>query len=82
MPAKTNPATIQISTFPRGLRLDAAAAYVGVSVSTFERWVERGLMPKPKKIDGITVWDRRKIDQSFDDLPGDTDDGRWDDVAA
>ena len=55
---------------PRGLRRSSAAAYVGVSATKFDDWVARGLMPQPKRVDGIVVWDRLEIDAAFDDLPG------------
>jgi len=57
---------------PRGLRLDDAAAYVGVSRNTFLRWVEEGLMPPAKRIirrgerEGVVVWDREALDAAFD----------------
>ena len=60
------------SWVPRGLRLDDAAAYVGVSRNTFLRWVEEALMPAPKRIvrrgerEGVVVWDREALDAAFD----------------
>lgn len=53
----------------RGLRREEAAAYVGVSPTKFDDWVERKLMPKPKRIDGVVVWDRFQLDIYFDALP-------------
>ena len=63
----------QAKAEPRGLRRDDAAAYVGVSVGKFVDWVERGLMPKPKRQDGVVVWDRFQLDQAFDALPDGTE---------
>ncbi len=63
----------------------AAAAYVGVSATKFDDWVSRHLMPKPKRIDGIVVWDRLELDAAFEGLPDekqDADDAKWDDVSA
>jgi predicted DNA-binding transcriptional regulator AlpA len=54
---------------PRGLRRETAAAYVGVSPSKFDEWVNDGRMPKPKRVDGCVVWDRFALDQAFDALP-------------
>lgn len=55
--------------WPRGLRRPAAADYVGVGVTKFDDWVARGLMPAPKRQDGVVVWDRLALDAAFDDLP-------------
>ena len=56
---------------PRGLRRLDAAAYVGVSPSTFDVWVNSKIMPKPKKYGGVAVWDRKRLDTAFEALPGD-----------
>jgi hypothetical protein len=60
---------LHIPVEPRGLRREMAAAYVGVSPSKFEEWVAKGVMPKPKRQDGCTIWDRRALDVAFDELP-------------
>ncbi|OYW53027.1 MAG: hypothetical protein B7Y80_18905 [Hyphomicrobium sp. 32-62-53] len=69
---------------PRGLSRIEAAAYVGVSPSTFDKMVAAGHMPSPKRINTRVVWDRTKLDEAFTLLPG--DDGRqddpWSDVTA
>lgn len=54
---------------PRGLRREAAAGYVGMSASKFDEMVGRGVMPKPKRVDGCTIWDRLALDAAFDELP-------------
>lgn len=54
---------------PRGLRLPQAAAYVGVSPRKFQEWVDAGFMPKPKRQGGVVVWDRFRLDESFEALP-------------
>lgn len=54
---------------PRGLREPEAARYVGVSPSQFRTWVSTGVMPGPKKVGGVVVWDRQKLDIAFEDLP-------------
>jgi hypothetical protein len=60
---------------PRGLRREAAAAYVGVGVTKFDLWVDNGRMPKPKHADGCVIWDRYALDQAFEALDADdTDD--------
>ena len=53
---------------PRGLSRAQAAAYIGVSPTTFDRLVIDKLMPKPIRIYGRTVWDVRKIDAAFESL--------------
>lgn len=54
---------------PRGLRRPEAAAYVGVSPSTFDGMIKEGFMPKPKRYGGRTIWDRIAIDEAFACLP-------------
>ena len=70
-------------TLPRGLSRQQAAAYVGVSASTFDSMIKSGSMPKPKIIGARRVWDKWKIDAAFSDLPGDggCDDDVWDRVS-
>ena len=54
---------------PRGLCRAAAAAWVGISASTFDKLVKDGRMPSPRRIDARRVWDRLALDLAFDDLP-------------
>jgi len=54
----------------RGLNRLQAAAYVGVSPSLFDEMTSDGRMPKPKKANARTIWDRRALDRAFDRLPG------------
>lgn len=56
---------------PRGVSRVAAAQYVGVSPTTFDKMVVDGRMPRPKKIGARTVWDRRELDVAFSALPND-----------
>ena len=65
---------------PRGVCREAAAAYVGIGASLFDRLVLSGRMPKPKHIDGRRVWDLRALDRAFDALPGDGEANPWDDA--
>jgi predicted DNA-binding transcriptional regulator AlpA len=69
---------LPLSLPPRGLSRVEAAAYVGVSPTLFDEMVGDARMPKPKRINKRTVWDRHQLDRAFDALP-DTD-GRADDV--
>jgi predicted DNA-binding transcriptional regulator AlpA len=53
---------------PRLVTKKEAAAYCGVSVPTFTKWVSLGIMPSSA---GLTRrWDRRTIDAVLDDLGG------------
>ncbi|MBY5797776.1 helix-turn-helix transcriptional regulator [Rhizobium leguminosarum] len=60
-----------IAYAPRGLSRDEAARYVGVGATKFDELVAARRMPKPKRIDGRTVWDRIALDAAFTDLPED-----------
>lgn len=62
---------------PRGLSRLAAAEYIGVSPSTFDKLVAEGQMPGPKKLRSRLIWDRKRLDECFDALD---DDGNnpWD----
>lgn len=68
---------------PRGLSRELAAAYVGLSANKFDALVDDGRMPRPKRIDGRRVWDRRQLDRAFEALPdeggasGTVDDDAW-----
>lgn len=56
---------------PRGLCRVQAAAYVGVSPSTFDLMVKAGDMPPAKRLRGRVVWDRHALDIAFDAIPND-----------
>jgi predicted DNA-binding transcriptional regulator AlpA len=43
--------------------------YCGVSATMFDRLVNDGRMPGPRRIDGRKVWDIRSLDVAFDQLP-------------
>ena len=51
---------------PRGLSRKESAAYIGVSPSLFDEMVKDGRMPRPKRINSRTVWDRKKLDAAFE----------------
>jgi predicted DNA-binding transcriptional regulator AlpA len=57
-----------LSLSRRGLSRVQAADYIGVGPTKFDEMVEDGRMPKPKRIDGRTVWDRVQLDEAFDAL--------------
>lgn len=70
--------TLPPSLAPRGLSRVQAAEYVGISPTKFDELVGDGRMPRPKRIDGRTVWDRVQLDAAFAALPSDDDENEWD----
>jgi predicted DNA-binding transcriptional regulator AlpA len=66
------------SLTPRGLSRTEAAAYVGVSPSLFDAMVKDGRMPRPKRINSRTVWDRHLLDQAFEALDDHEIQNPWD----
>ena len=63
---------LPLSLAPRGLSRVQAAEYVGVGVSKFDEMVRDGRMPKPKRVDGRTIWDRLELDEAFSALEQDS----------
>jgi hypothetical protein len=64
---------VRLGIAPRGLPLDLAAAYVGLSPHLFLLDVERGRYPQPIKHgakDKIRRWDRAALDDAMDKLNG------------
>jgi predicted DNA-binding transcriptional regulator AlpA len=61
---------------PRGLRREAAAAYIGLGTTKFDELVADGRLPGPKRIDGCVIWDRCQLDAAFDELGNDAPSGR------
>ena len=59
---------LPLSLAPRGLSRVQAAEYIGIGVTKFDEMVNDGRMPRPKRIDGRTVWDRVRLDEAFDAL--------------
>ena len=53
---------------PRGLSREAAAAYIGIGETLFDRLVDRGALPKPGRLDGRIIWDRHQLDRTLDRL--------------
>lgn len=76
--AERRMASLPSSLAPRGLSRIQAATYIGVSPTLFDTMVAEGRMPKPKKINKRSVWDKEKLDDAFDALPDD-DRNDWDD---
>jgi hypothetical protein len=58
---------------PRGLRRGAAAAYLGISPSHFDKQREEGAIPPPKLLFGVMLYDRLDLDALFDGVPAAND---------
>ena len=73
---------------PIGLSAEEAAAYLGVCRNTFDKGVEKGLMPQPHEFFGRLLWDAEEVRWAFRNLPrrggsgNDAGDVDWGDVAA
>ena len=63
------PSSLPVSLAPLGLSRVVASEFVGVGVTKFDLMVEDGRMPKPRRIDGRKVWDRRQLEEAFAELP-------------
>jgi len=82
----TNFAALPPNLPPRLIGREAAAAYAGVSPGSFDKMVETGLMPQPKRLgDRRKAWDVRELDAAIDRLPrfaASSEDDSWSDVDA
>jgi hypothetical protein len=71
-----------LAFMPRGLRRGAAAAYLGISPSHFDKQREQGAIPPPKLLFGVMLYDRLDLDALFDGKPvsaaNDNDLNEWD----
>jgi predicted DNA-binding transcriptional regulator AlpA len=56
---------------PIGLRREEAAAHIRIGETKFDEMVRDGRMPKPRRIDSATVWDRLDVERKFRELPYD-----------
>jgi hypothetical protein len=64
----THPALADLGIAPRLLTREQAAAYCGLSVQGFGRWVRLGRLPDP--IPGTARWDLKAIDIALDSASG------------
>lgn len=55
----------------RGLTRAEAAQYIGISPNTFDKLVNDGAMPQPKRVFSRKIWDLRALDSAFDLLDSD-----------
>jgi hypothetical protein len=60
----------EIGLAPRLLDLETAAAYVGLSATTFERAVGDGVYPQALRDGRRRHWDRRSLDAAVDRRSG------------
>ncbi|MVT68359.1 hypothetical protein GPL21_25005 [Bradyrhizobium pachyrhizi] len=59
---------------PRLIGREAAAAYVCLSPTIFDKLVSEGRMPKPRQLSSHRkAWDVRELDVAVDSLPRDED---------
>jgi len=58
----------QFYTPRRGLRREAAAIYVGISVRAFDQWIEDKTLPCGVLKGGVRLWDIRALDSAMDAL--------------
>jgi predicted DNA-binding transcriptional regulator AlpA len=67
---------------PRGLSRLQAVEYIGVGPTKFDDLVADGRMPRPKRIDSRTVWDRAQLDDAFAALDDEAtaDRGGWENL--
>ena len=65
----SRPAALPPTLQPRGLSRAQAAAFVGVSATTFDRLVIDGMMPGPRAVYGRLIWCRIEIEAAFAELP-------------
>ncbi len=65
-----------------GFRAPRPPPTSGVSASLFDEMVKDGRMPQPKQINSRRVWDRRQLDEAFEQLPDNSQCNPWDEAAA
>jgi len=70
----------ELPDWPRLLRPDLAAAYVGVTQATLDTLVREGIYPAPLRENGhrFVYWDRIALDRIIDAKSGIANKGGWD----
>jgi predicted DNA-binding transcriptional regulator AlpA len=71
-------------SLPRfALRRDEAAASLGISETTFAKWIELKRVPPGRKIDGVVLWDTQEIRDAWNKLKeGDLENNPFDGIVA
>lgn len=70
--------------WPFGMNRGVAADYVGFSAGHFDKMVEEGKMPAPRREGSRLVWLRDELEAALRALPRDADDdgiNEWDTAA-
>ncbi len=67
-----------LPNWPRRLSAELAAAYLGISVSSFRQGVATGRYPQPIRDGRRVLWDRKRLDEIVDLQSGlGNDSGGW-----
>jgi hypothetical protein len=72
--------SIVINMNPRGLKRKVAAAYMGVSPTTFDEMRKDGTVAPPRKYRGNKIFDVRDLDDAYENLPTDEKPNSWDEL--
>lgn len=60
-----------MSTTPEHMRPKACAAYLGIGISTFWRWVQQGRIPQGIRLSArATVWKRADLESFLEQVAG------------
>ena len=51
---------------------------MGCSSRKFDQMILNGLMPAPRLIGTKKIWDRVELDEAFEELPRELEQGKWD----
>lgn len=74
MISKADTTQSRLPAWPRLLGAELAAAYCGISKSTFVARVGFGQLPAPVRLGRRSLWDRQILDRFIDALVGANDD--------
>lgn len=55
------------------MKRDEAAAALGISPSTFDAWVRKGLMPSGVRVEGLRLWDTGQVHGAWQNILEATD---------
>jgi predicted DNA-binding transcriptional regulator AlpA len=79
--------SLREKTVPRfAMRREEAAASMGISPSTWDKWVSDGIMPAGRKVGGIVLWHPDRVrdarDRLFEDPEPAMPEAEWGDDPA
>lgn len=66
--ANDNMGALPFGIAPMGFNREQAAEYIGIGTTLLDRLVADGIMPKPVRLAGRVVYNRRKIEIAFNAL--------------